>query len=230
MALLAWISIGVAVACALWIVADEARHPQAMGVMNVVWPVTALYFSVIAVWAYYRIGRRKTREAMNGMHHGGSPKHDAGPGPRPTAAQVALSASHCGAGCMVADVFCEFGIAALGITLLGSVLWAEYAIDLAVAWALGVVFQYFAIKPMSKMSPVQALGAAVKADTLSILAFQVGMYAWMALTFFVLFPAPHLTAFDPRYWLMMQGGMICGFLTTLPVNYLLIRGGLKEAM
>lgn len=112
----------------------------------------------------------------------------------------------------------------------GLVLWAEYAIDLAVAWGLGVVFQYFAIKPMSKMSPGQALGAAIKADTLSILAFQVGMYAWMALTFFVFFPAPHLTAFDPRYWLMMQAGMICGFLTTLPVNYLLIRGGLKEAM
>jgi len=29
----------------------------------------------------------------------------------------------------------------------------------------------------------------VKADTLSILSFQVGMYAWMALVFFKLFPA-----------------------------------------
>jgi hypothetical protein len=82
-----------------------------------------------------------------------------------------------------------------------------------------------------KMTVGQALLAAVKADTLSILAFQVGMYLWMALVYFKLFPAPHhLTPFDPRYWLMMQIAMICGFATSLPMNRLLIRAGLKEAM
>ena len=53
----------------------------------------------------------------------------------PTAAQVAVGTSHCGAGCMLADVACEFWIAAAGITLLGSALWAEYTIDFAAAWA-----------------------------------------------------------------------------------------------
>jgi hypothetical protein len=226
LAMVAWVSIGVAVMCGLVIAVDEVRHPQSMGVMNVVWPVTALYFSVFAVWAYFVVGRLKSKDALRG----GGMKMAGDDGP-PTLAQVAVGTSHCGAGCMIADVVAELWIAAVGVTLLGSVLWAEYAIDFAAAWALGIVFQYFAIRPMRKaLSAGGAIWAAVKADTLSILAFQVGMYAWMALVYFKLFRAPHLTAFDPRYWLMMQVGMVCGFATSLPMNRLLIGVGLKEKM
>lgn len=131
---------------------------------------------------------------------------------------------------MLADIGSEFAIAAAGLTLLGSVLWAEFAIDFAVAWALGIVFQYFALKPMRDLSAGQTIIAAIKADSLSILAFQVGMYAWMAFVFFKLFPHPHLTPFDPGYWLMMQIGMVCGYATSFPMNWLLIRTSLKEAM
>lgn len=233
--LLAWISIGVAFACALVIAVDETRHPQAMGVMNLVWPATALYFSVFAVWAYFALGRKKTRDAMRPMSRtkmGRQPeKKEKKQQAPPTLAQVAVGTSHCGAGCIIADVLCEFGIAAAGITLLGSMLWAEFTIDFAAAWALGIVFQYFAIKPMRpNLSAGGAIVAAIEADTLSILAFQVGMYGWMALVYFKLFAAPHLTAFDPRYWLLMQAGMICGFATSLPMNRLLIGLGLKEKM
>jgi hypothetical protein len=149
----------------------------------------------------------------------------------PTLAEVAVGTSHCGAGCMIADVVSEFWIAAAGITLLGSALWAGFVIDFAAAWALGIVFQYWAIKPMREgISVGAAIVAAIKADTLSIVAFQMGMYAWMALVYFKLFRAPHLTAFDPRYWLMMQVAMVCGFATSLPMNRLLIGMGLKEKM
>ena len=152
--------------------------------------------------------------------------------PPPTLVQIAEGTSHCGAGCMIADVGTEFAIAAAGLTLFGSRLWTEYILDLVAAWALGIVFQYFAIKPMrDDLSPAGAIWAAIKADTLSILAFQIGMYLFMALVYFKLFPAPHhLTPFDPRYWLMMQIAMICGFATGLPMNRLLIGLGLKEAM
>jgi hypothetical protein len=225
MSTIAWSSIALALGCAVWIAIDEWRHPQQMGVMNVVWPVTAFYFSVLAVWAYYRIGRRKTREAMQN-HSGDRETHRGGP----TAAQVAVGTSHCGAGCMLADLAADFAIAALGIELFGSRLWAEFILDLAAAWALGIVFQYFAIVPMRNLSMGEGIVAAIKADTLSIVAFQVGMYAWMALTYFVLFPHPHLKPFDPRYWLMMQAGMILGYATSFPMNWFLIRRGLKEAM
>ena len=35
---------------------------------------------------------------------------------------------------------------------------------------------------------------------------------------------------DWSYWLMMQIAMVCGFATTYPVNWLLIRFGVKERM
>jgi hypothetical protein len=224
----AWISLALALACALLIHFAELRQPQKMAVMNVVWPVSALYFSLIAVWAYWNWGRPKTvTNPPQKMHL--DTRRSASP-VWPSFAQVAVGTSHCGAGCAIADVICEFTIAATGFTLFGSSLWAEFAIDLAAAWALGIVFQYFAIKPMRDIQAGQAILAAIKADTLSIMAFQVGMYAWMALVYFVLFSHPHLTPFDPRYWLMMQAGMICGFATSFPMNALLLRSGLKEAM
>ena len=231
--IVAWVSIGVAVICAVGIAVDEMRQPQAMGVMNVVWPVTALYFSVFAVWAYFVVGRKKTRSAMaamSGMPMGGD--KDA----PPTLVQVMVGTSHCGAGCMIADVACEFWIAAAGITLLGSPLWASYAIDFVAAWTAGIGFQYWAIWGMrggpmrKKFSVGGAIWAAIKADTFSIAAFQVGMYAWMALVYFKLFHAPHLMAFDPRYWLMMQIAMVCGFATSFPMNRLLMVMGVKEKM
>jgi len=196
-----------------------------MGIMNVVWPVSALYLSAAAFWAYCRFARNtatgRLRHQMSNYRTGSLD---------PSLSQIAIGTSHCGAGCMLADLVSEFAIAASGITLLGSALWAEYAIDLAAAWALGIVFQYFAIKPMRNLSVSQAIVASIKADTLSIAAFQVGMYAWMAIAFFVLFQHPHLTAFDPRYWLMMQIAMICGFATAFPVNGWLIRMEIKEPM
>jgi hypothetical protein len=226
--MLAWVAIGVAVVGALVIAVDEVRHPQAMGVMNVVWPVTALYFSVFAVWAYFALGRKSTRAAVQAM---GEMKMDEEAHEKPTLAEVAVATSHCGAGCVLADLVSEFWIAAAGMTILGSMLWAGFVIDFVAAWVLGIVFQYAAIKPMrSGISVGAAIVAAIKADTLSIVAFQVGMYAWMALVYFKLFPGPHLMAFDPRYWVMMQVAMVCGFATSLPMNWLLIRAGLKEKM
>jgi hypothetical protein len=223
MQLVAWISIVLGLACFLWIIVDEARHPQAMGVMNVVWPVTALYWSVLALWAYLRLGRANTHGGT--MNDGGSSSKSA-----PSVAQIAVGTSHCGAGCMLADMVCDFAIPATGVMLLGSMLWTEYILDFAAAWTLGIAFQYFALKPMSDKTSGQVIWAAIKADTLSILAFQIGMYAWMALVYFKLYPAPHLTPFQPVYWLMMQIGMIFGYATAFPMNAWLIRAGLKEAM
>jgi hypothetical protein len=231
MVTLAWVSIGTALLCALIIVLDEVRNPQPMGVMNVVWPVTALYFSIFAVWAYMRWGRPKalTRKPIGSTMNDTSGEQ-AHPRRNPTPGQVAVSASHCGAGCMIADVLCAFLVAVASLRILGSSLWAEFLLDFIVAWMLGVLFQYFAIKPMRDLTPFQAVIVAAKADSLSIVAFQIGMYGWMALVHFKLFPDPHLTPFQSPFWLMMQTGMVCGFATTLPVNYLLIRNGVKEAM
>jgi hypothetical protein len=223
-----WASLGIAFSCAIAIAIDEIRHPQKMWIMNVVWPVTALYFSVFALWGYFRIGKGMAKDAMHGMSmdqmQPQMTRHD------PTWRQTAVSDTHCGAGCVIGDVISEFSLFALGWTLLGSSLYAEYAGDLLLAWLFGIAFQYFAIKPMRNLSVEQALIAAVKSDTLSILTFEIGLFGWMALTFFILFPNPHLHPTQPGYWFMMQIGMILGFFTSYPMNRWLIRSRWKEPM
>lgn len=229
---IAWIFLGIDFACAIVIALDEARDPQKMWIMNLVWPVTALYFGVFALWAYFRAGRQMTQAAMQAMPKQEMEKHQKEQQTQarrcPSWPQTALADSHCGAGCVLADIVTEFSIFGIGATLLGTELYASYLWDFIAAWSLGIVFQYF--KPMRNLSVGGGIWAAIKADTLSISAFQIGMYAWMALVFFKLFRSPHLHPNEPAYWLMMQIAMICGFTTSLPVNWFLVKIGWKEAM
>jgi hypothetical protein len=223
--LVSWVSLGSAFICALVVAMDEVRHPQKMWIMNVVWPVTALYLSVFALLSYFRIGRGMAKSAVPRMSTDGAQGQC-----DPTWRQTAVSDTHCGAGCVIGDVIAEFSLFALGWTLFGSALYTEYAGDLLLAWLFGIAFQYFAIKPMGNLSAKQAVIAAIKSDTLSILTFEIGLFGWMALTFFVFFPHQHLRPTQAGYWFMMQIGMILGFFTSYPMNRWLIKSGWKEAM
>jgi hypothetical protein len=207
--LLAWISLTGGFCCAAIIGFDLVRHPQKMAVMNWVWPITALYGGPLALWGYWRLGR--TTRAKTFWE------------------SVAVGATHCGAGCTLGDIIAEFAIFFAGFTIAGSVLFAEYAGDYALAYAFGIAFQYFAIVPMRRLSIREGLWTAIKADTLSLTAFEVGLFGWMALMHFVFF-APHLRADTAVYWFMMQIGMLVGYATSYPMNWWLIRSGVKEAM
>jgi hypothetical protein len=56
-----------------------------------------------------------------------------------------------------------------------------------VGYVFGIVFQYFTIAPMRGLSPGKGIMAAIKADTLSLTAWQIGMYGFMAIAHFVVF-------------------------------------------
>jgi len=86
------------------------------------------------------------------------------------------------------------------------------------------------IKPTRNLSPAKGLIAAIKSDTLAILTFEIGLFAWMALTYFIFFPKPHLMPTEPGYWFMMQIGMVLGFFTSYPLNWWLIKAGWKDGM
>jgi hypothetical protein len=221
---LSWTALAVASASAAWIVFDiyGRRYRQRMGVMEAVWPVTALYFGPVAVAAYRAWGRPAAGRWQR--EHGDPPG-------KPGYAITATGVSHCGAGCTLGDVIAEFAVFGLGATVAGFSLFAEYIGDYLAAVALGIVFQFLAIAPMRGLSLGKGLAEAVKADVASLTAFEVGLFGWMAVMYFVLFPAPHhLTPASPVYWFLMQVGMIAGFFTAWPVNAWLIRTGIKEAM
>jgi hypothetical protein len=129
------------------------------------------------------------------------------------------------------DIVAELIIFAIGGTIAGHALPAEYIGDYVAALALGIVFQYFAIASMRGLTLRKGPIEAAKADVASLTAFELGLFGWMALTFFVFFPAPHhLMPDSPTYWFLMQAGMIAGSFTSWPVNSWLIRAGIKEAM
>lgn len=222
---LAWVALAVAVACSATIAFDVygRGYRQHMRVMEVVWPVTALYAGPLANLAYRRFGRPNSHKWLA--------EHDRDEPPdKPWWATVGVGVSHCGAGCTLGDVIAEFGIFFLALTLAGETLLAEYVGDYLLAVGLGLVFQYLAIAPMRGLGLRKGIVAAAKADILSLTAFEVGLFGWMALTSLVFFPSPHIHPDSPVYWFMMQIGMCLGFLTACPVNAWLIRRGVKEPM
>ena len=225
--LLSWVSLALALACALVIALDLARgHRQQMWIMNVVWPVTALYSGPLGLWAYLRFGRLSSAARVAEARARGEEP----PGKRkPFWAIVGLAATHCGSGCALGDLLAESFLIAVPLTLLGHEIFAAWALDFAVAFVLGIAFQYFTIVPMRGLSPGEGIVAAIKADTLSLTSWQVGMYGWMGLMTFVVFGHP-LDKTLPVFLFMMQLAMLAGFATAHPVNWWLVRAGLKEKM
>ena len=53
---LARISLALGFACATIIAVDEVRRPQKMWIMNLVWPLTALFGSLLWIAYYFRGG------------------------------------------------------------------------------------------------------------------------------------------------------------------------------
>ena len=160
---------------------------------------------------------------------------------RPSPFMVAKAAGHCGSGCCLGDICAEWlafafpGIAvALGWhTLFEHKMYAIWVLDFIFAFAFGIAFQYFSIVPMRKLAPAEGLRAALKADALSLSAWQLGMYGFMAIASLGLFEhilGAKLRVDSAEFWFMMQIAMLCGFATSYPVNLWLLTKGIKEGM
>ena len=82
---------------------------------------------------------------------------------------------------------------------------------------------------MRNLSPRRGIVEALKADTLSLISWQVGMYGAMAIGQFLILDEP-VEPNTVMFWFIMQFAMIAGFITAYPTNWLLIRRGIKEEM
>ena len=203
---------------ALYLAVAVIKRPPHMAVMKLVWPLTGLFGGPLALWLYLSYGRD---------HH------------KPFWSSVAIDTCHCGAGCTLGDLIAE-ALAALSPGLLAWFGWgslfrdaqpAAWVLDTLLAYLFGIAFQYYAIKPMGETSAATALVRALKADTLSILAWQAGMIgvmAWMQYGATAMTPLMH--AAHAEYWLMMQAAMLTGFVLAYPVNWWLVKSGIKSEM
>ena len=236
---LSWSALGIGLICSLVTAADVMRHPQHMWIMDVVWPTTALFGGPLTLWLYFRYGRLATHAKMQAaMARDETPPSKT---ETPFPIMVAKGASHCGSGCMIGDIVAEwlaFLAPSVAIwfgwqSIFADKMYAVWILDFVFAFLLGIAFQYFTITPMRDLSPGAGLIAAVKADALSLLSWQVGMYGFMA--FAQLYLLQHVLGHradvdTPEFWFMMQIAMMVGFVTAYPVNWWLVRSGFKEKM
>lgn len=234
---IAYVSLGLV--CASFIAQDLVRHPQNMWIMNIVWPVTALFGTLAVVWQYFAYGRLAERRLARRARQRGEEPLNRELTPFPV--MVGNGALHCGSGCTLGDLFAEWlvfliptvAIASGWKSIFSDKIFAIWVVDYFFAYIFGIAFQYFTIAPMRGLSVVSGLVQAVKADTLSLTAWQVGMYGYMAFAHFIIFGAVYharLRTESFEFWFMMQIAMIFGFMTSYPVNWWLIRRGVKEAM
>lgn len=226
MIVLARTTLILAALCALVVIVDEFRHPQHMWIMNVVWPITCLYSGPLGLWFYFTVGRLSTHHVM---HHAKQRGEEPPAKRKPFWQMVAVGTTHCGAGCTLGDVLAEPLVAAVPLVLWGRQLYAGYFVDFAFAWTFGVAFQYFTIVPMRNLTPLNGIWHAIKADTLSLTAWQIGMYGWMTLVALVIV-GEEIPKSSRLFWASMQLGMLLGFCTSYPVNWWLLRSGIKEKM
>jgi hypothetical protein len=196
-----------------------------MAIMNVVWPVCALFGTVFTLWLYFRYGREAAKQSQHS-----APQPNRAKRAPPFAASVAKGALHCGSGCTLGDILAEWlaffapGVAiAFGWhSLFDEKTYAVWVLDFLVAFVMGVAFQYFVIAPMRRLSAAQGILAALKADALSLIAWQIGMYGLMAVLQFVVFKHSFGAAApvnSVEFWAAMQVAMIGGFVTSYPMNW-----------
>lgn len=222
--IIGWISLVVAFASLLIILFDiyKRGHRQHMKIMEAVYAITALYFGPFALWFYYKYGRATSIETMRGQQHGAQSNDVI------HWYQTAESVFHCGAGCTLGDIVGGWIVFALGLTIAGHSMYVDFIFDFVLAWSLGIIFQYFTIVPMRPgLGKLEGLRQAITADTLSIISFQVGLFVGMFIYQMLIFQYP-LAKTTSSYWLLMQLSMILGFFTAYPVNYLLVKSGIKE--
>jgi hypothetical protein len=198
--LLGWIALGLGAGCAVALLCDIVLrgYHQRAPVMDVVWPLTALYLGPLAAWLYVRHARPTTTCWINA--HG-----DEAGSHQPSAAAEHVGA--CGAGCLLGT------LAGAGIVQLLSpapvlALEPEQAVsllplvsaDLALAGALGLAFQRLSSAERDARRSLASVGV-----------FQVAVLACIVFNRLVLRDSPQPPPATAQ-WLTLQVGLAVGFM------------------
>lgn len=225
--------VGICVLCCLFIISKQRRRTAPMmRVMLLVWPIITLWAGPLGIWAYETSNQRVPFHDDGAVHD--MPGMHMEIPVQPTHSHtshwksVMTGTLHCGAGCTLADLLGSLLFRMASFILFGSSLYGEWAVDYVLALIIGVFFQYAGLSSMNHNRGLSLWIRAFKADFLSLTAWQVGMYGWMAIAVFLL--VGPMSPDQPVFWLMMQLSMFCGFITAYPMNWWLMRTGIKNAM
>jgi len=222
---LAGIYLPLSMASALPMPADShlAGRRQHIGIMQTVWPLTMLYCGPPGLLPRLWFGRGVP--TWQGSAHDDHKGHDDRKTDRPMWQTTFAGATHCGARCARGDCIGVWLAFVIGFKFLGSDPGGKYLLAFVPACLFGIALPFFSLAPMRHLTLTNRLIAASRIDTLSLIAYQAGMFAWMGYRAW-LYPGLPPTTRTCRF--MMQIAMVLGFATTCPVNWRLIRHGTKE--
>ncbi len=216
-----WAYLALALSCAAAILYDVygRGYRQRVGVMEAVWPVTALYFGPLALLAYHRWGRPRSEKWQE--ERGSAPE-------KSLPAAAATGGTPGGAASAIGHLVGVPLVVLSGLTIAGLDLWAMILVIAVIATALLFAFEYFfSTVPARGLSSGEGLGVALLIALVTVLAFDVGMGGWMLVLHFALFMPPPT---DVAFLFLMQVGLILGFLTGYPAVLWLVRRGTKATV
>jgi hypothetical protein len=214
-----WCATGLI--ASLWVIYDEYWvNVNVQPALKWGWPIITLFFSVVGLALYWWT----CRPPEIGKKHGEEQKRAHHAYVEPMFKKVTGSVIHCvagdGAGIMTAMVIAR---------LVGMSFWQEFWFEYAVGFAFGwFIFQY---KAMSKMtdSVGKALWMGGRAEFFSMITVMAGMGIGMG------FITPLVVGEQPRpytfaFWGFGALGLFIGFLTTYPMNWILVKMQWKHGM
>lgn len=183
----------------------------AMKTMRWGWVLLTLYTGVFGLGIYWFLHRASARETPE-------------PSEPPLWEQSVESTIHCVAGDATGIL-----LAAVVTIWLGLPMNLEVMVEYAAGFAVGLfVFQALCMKPSFDGSYWRAVKSTLLAEMLSMNALMAGMIPVM-----VILMSRDMSAMEPssiRFWGTMALAFVVGTLMTYPVNWWLVKRGLKHGM
>lgn len=209
LALTVWFLLtGASVAFIAW---DLFTRTPEMKVMKWAWLLVALYTGPVALAVYWF----SCREPSPGTHEAFV---------APLWKQTVGSTIHCLAGDATGVIVSAAVVAGAGLPMV-----VDAAVEYFVGLAVGLfIFQALFMKEMLRVNYVKAVRATVYPEWLSMNCVMAGMVPAMALVM-----SRDMRAMQPdsiRFWGAMSFATLVGAVTGLPINYWLVKKGLKHGM
>jgi hypothetical protein len=214
-----WYAFGIAATA--WVIRDllkvNVNMPTAL---KWGWPILTFFFSVIGL-ALYRWTARPPRIADKPGEENEQAFHEFSKQPF---RKVTGSVIHCVAGDGLGIV-----TAMVIARLIGMSFWQEFWFEYAVGFAFGwFIFQYKAMSQMTD-SVLQTLWMGGRAEFFSMITVMAGMGIGMG------FITPLVVGEQPKpytfaFWGFAALGLLIGFVTTYPMNWILVKIQWKHGM
>lgn len=215
----AWYGFGIIAAA--WVVYDEYKvNVNVQPALKWGWPIIVVFFSIFGLALYWFTCRppkiqEKHGEEQKRAHHEYVDN---------MFRKVTGSVIHCvagdGAGIITAMVIAR---------LIGLSFWQEFWFEYAVGFAFGwFIFQYKAMSQMAD-SVGKALWMGGRAEFFSMMTVMAGMGIGMS------YITPLVVGEQPKpytagFWGFAALGLLIGFITTYPMNWILVKMQWKHGM